>query len=76
MNHLKDKRILLTRTKEQNENTAQQLKALGAIPVYLPCLQIDYLKENIQKALKKIQADKPSNTDIIFSSSNGVKAVA
>ncbi|WP_038247931.1 uroporphyrinogen-III synthase [Ghiorsea bivora] len=76
MSHLQGKRILLTRTKEQNKNTAQQLKAIGAIPVYLPCIQIDYLKENIQQALKKIQADNPSNTDIIFSSSNGVKAVA
>lgn len=76
MTHLKGKRILLTRTKEQNKNTAQLVKSMGAIPVCLPCIHIDYLSTNIRQALKKLHANNASNTDIIFSSSNGVKAVA
>jgi len=76
MKHLQNKRILLTRTSEQNKNTAQQLKSIGAIPVYFPCIQIDYLNENIQQALTRLHTEKARNTDIIFSSSNGVKALA
>lgn len=75
MNHLQDKRILLTRTSEQNKNTAKQLKSMGAIPVYFPCIQIDYLNNNIQQALTRLYTEKARNADIIFSSSNGVKAV-
>ncbi len=76
MNHLQNKRILLTRTSEQNKNTAKQLKSMGAMPVYFPCIQIDYLNNNIQQALTKLHTENTRSTDIIFSSSNGVKAVA
>ncbi len=76
MSHLKGKRILLTRTVEQNKNTAQTVGKTGAIPVLFPCINITYLSKNIQQTLAEIQAEEPVNTDIIFSSSNGVKAVA
>jgi uroporphyrinogen-III synthase len=76
MNHLQDKRILLTRTSEQNQNTAKQLQSMGAIPIYFPCIQIDELHENIQQVLTRLHTEDADNTDIIFSSSNGVKAVA
>lgn len=76
MTHLKGKRILLTRTAEQNKNTAQLVESLGATPVLFPCIHIDYFTTNIQQALTAIQTEKQKGTDIIFSSSNGVKAVA
>lgn len=76
MSHLKGKHILLTRTAEQNKNTAQVVEKTGAIPVLFPCIHITYLSENIQQTLAEIQTEEPVNTDIIFSSSNGVKAVA
>jgi len=76
MSHLKGKRILLTRTAEQNKNTAQVVEKTGATPVLFPCIHITYLNKNIQQTLAEIQTEEPADTDIIFSSSNGVKAVA
>ncbi|MDQ7058873.1 MAG: uroporphyrinogen-III synthase [Ghiorsea sp.] len=75
MTHLKGKRILLTRTAEQNKSTAQLVKSMGAIPILFPCIHIDYFSTNIQQTIKDLQAGEIKNTDIIFSSSNGVKAV-
>ncbi|MDQ7001426.1 MAG: uroporphyrinogen-III synthase [Ghiorsea sp.] len=75
MKHIKGKRILLTRTAEQNQSTAQWLTSLGAIPVLFPCIHIEHLTANIQHAWSDIQAH-PKHTDIIFSSRNGVQAVA
>jgi len=76
MSHLKGKRILLTRTAEQNKNTALVVEKTEAIPVLFPCIHITYLNKNIQQTLAEIQTEEPADTDIIFSSSNGVKAVA
>jgi len=76
MSHLKGKRILLTRTAEQNKNTAQVVEETGAIPVLFPCIHITYLNNNIQQTLAEIQTEEPADTDIIFSSSNGAKAMA
>ncbi len=76
MNHLQQKRILLTRTAEQNQQTAKLVASLGAIPVLFPCNQVQALPEAINKAWQVLQQPPQQATDIIFSSRNGVEAVA
>ena len=76
MNHLADKRILLTRTVAQNEATASLLAEYEATPVLFPCLDIRYLNTSIQSGLKQLEQSPVQTTDVIFSSSNGVLAVA
>ncbi|MDX8388145.1 MAG: uroporphyrinogen-III synthase [Ghiorsea sp.] len=76
MSFLTDKNILLTRTAEQNEATAALVKTYGAKPTLFPCIDILYLTQALQRALTELkQADK-NTTAIIFSSSNGVLALA
>jgi len=75
MNYLSGKHILLTRTAKQNIATAPLLSDYKAIPVHFPCLDITYLKASIDSGLKKLE-QKHTHADVIFSSSNGVLAVA
>ena len=75
MKHLHGKHILLTRTPEQNKETAKLVTSLGAIPESLPCTSIISLPQPIQQAWAGLQ-EFPENTDVIFSSRNGVQAVA
>ncbi|MDQ7004472.1 MAG: uroporphyrinogen-III synthase [Ghiorsea sp.] len=76
MNHLQDKHILLTRTEAQNKTTAKLVSKVGAMPVLFPCASIQILTENIQHAWQILSQLPTKNTDIIFSSRNGVEAVA
>ena len=76
MNHLQQKRILLTRTAEQNQQTAKLVTSLGAIPVLFPCNQVQALPGVINKAWQDLQQPTKQTTDIIFSSRNGIEALA
>ncbi len=76
MNHLGGKHILLTRTAKQNKTTAELVQSLGAIPELLPCTSIEVLEDNIQRDWLAMQTNLPSGSDVIFSSRNGVEAVA
>jgi len=76
MQNLHAKNILLTRASEQNKKTATLLKNYGANPVLFPCLDIEYLNGDIQTGITKLKQSHAGTTDVIFSSSNGVFAVA
>jgi len=76
MNFLHDKHILLTRTAEQNKTTAKLVASYHAKAVFFPCLSIEYLPRNIQSSFDILSETTPTTTDIIFSSRNGVLAVA
>jgi len=76
MNLLSNKRILLTRTVAQNKKTALLLAEYDAIPVLFPCLDMEYLAGSIQSGLAQLEQSPAHTTDVIFSSSNGVLAVA
>jgi uroporphyrinogen III methyltransferase/synthase len=76
MQYLKHKNIMLTRTAEQNEASLSLLESYAAKPVLFPCLNIEYLKQNIQEVWEVLRKNASENTDIIFSSRNGVAAVA
>ena len=65
--------ILITRSSDQAELTAEAVRARGATALLLPCLEIERLDDNIRKSLPKLQHGKGS---ILFTSSNGVHAVA
>jgi len=76
MNFLYGKHILLTRTAEQNKATAKLVESYHAKAVLFPCLSIEYLPQNIQPSFDALVQTTPATTDIIFSSRNGVLAVA
>jgi len=76
MKYLQGKRILLTRTAEQNQATAKLVRDSGAIPVCLPCASIEVSDTHIHRAMQVLQSWPASDTDVIFSSRNGVWAVA
>ncbi len=76
MNHLHGKHILLTRTAAQNKTTAKLVSQLGAVPVLFPCTHIEILHQNIQSYIQTLLQLPEQDCDIIFSSRNGVEAVA
>ncbi len=76
LKHIQGKRILLTRTAEQNQHTATLVAAFGATPVLLACTKISPLTQHIQQAWQALKQTNPQTTHIIFSSQNGVNAVA
>lgn len=76
MSHICGKTILLTRHAEQNIKIASMVAEYQAIPVCLPCLKREFLSANIQQQLQKMAVYDPHTTDIIFTSQNGVAAVA
>lgn len=69
---LRGKRILITRPQPQAEQTARLIEARGAIPLYLPCLQVNCLPLDHQQ----IKAQVKEATDILFTSANGVHCLA
>jgi len=75
VNFLQGKRILLTRTEAQNQQTATLVQKHGAIPVFFPCLAIHFLHGNMRVALHDLQSARNQGSDIIFSSRNGVLAM-
>ncbi len=69
---LAGKRILITRAQHQIPSVAKLIEQAQAIPIALPCLALQQLPENITTALNHVQ----NYSDVLFSSSNGVHAVA
>ena len=76
MNHLHGKHILLTRTEAQNKTTAELVAKLDATPVLFPCTHIEVLRQSIQDGINALSQLPAQDVDIIFSSRNGVEAVA
>ncbi|MDX8382392.1 MAG: uroporphyrinogen-III synthase [Ghiorsea sp.] len=74
MKHLLGKSILLTRSTDQNKKTAALVKSFGAKPVLFPCSSIVPVVEHIQVAWEALQ--ESTQSDVIFSSPNGVNIVA
>ena len=66
---LEDKRILLTRSAQHLTALAATVSARGAMPIAFPCLQVEVLADAIGQATG-------SYSDVAFTSSNGVQAVA
>jgi len=75
MQHLKGKSILLTRSPSQNIKTAVEVQTFCAKPVLFPCSSVVPLMNSIQTAWIALKKNK-QKVDIIFSSRNGVEAVA
>jgi len=69
---LHDCRILVTRSKQQFQATADLIEVRGGIAIALPCLEIEYLQTNIHTALSQLNA----YTDVLFTSRNGIEALA
>ncbi|MDQ6953043.1 MAG: uroporphyrinogen-III synthase [Mariprofundaceae bacterium] len=65
-------RILVTRSKQQYQGTADLIEVRGGIAIALPCLEIEYLQQNIQDALNQMK----QYTDVLLTSRNGVEALA
>jgi uroporphyrinogen-III synthase len=74
---LQGKRILVTRTREQASALNERLRALGAIPVEFPTIQIVPPEhwEPLDRALLRLCAGEgePYYTWLVFTSANGVK---
>ncbi len=76
MSHLSGKSILLTRGGEQNLKLADLVHEYGATPIFFPCLRREILTENIVQAIDDLLLLDPSQTDILFTSQNGVTSLA
>jgi len=70
---LAGRNILITRSEDQAESTASAIQKRGAKPLLFPCLEMERLDDNIRRSLSKLQHGK---INILFTSSNGVHAVA
>ncbi|MCF7820827.1 MAG: uroporphyrinogen-III synthase [Mariprofundaceae bacterium] len=70
---LAGKRILITRSSEQAEATATEIGRRGGKALFLPCLEVECLAENIQQSLPILE--DPS-VDVLFTSRNAVECVA
>lgn len=72
MNVLCGKRILVTRSIGQAQETAQDIRRRGGIPVLFPCLAVQCLAKEVEGAFAKIKGD----TGVLFTSVNGVECAA
>ncbi|MDX8383741.1 MAG: adenine phosphoribosyltransferase [Ghiorsea sp.] len=72
---LQAKNILLTRTAEQNQQTAPLLIEYGANPVFFPCFTLEHMMSEMEAGLQALAATPMQDVDVIFSSRNGVKAI-
>jgi len=69
---LEHKRILLTRSNQHVDALNQSLCSRGAIAVPFPCLQVEILSEDFKTVINSIS----DYSDVVFTSTNGVDAVA
>lgn len=70
--HLSGRRIVITRPEADAARLAQRLRALGAIPVVMPSIEIEFTDPpELDRALK----DLSTYHWVIFTSRNGVEAV-
>ncbi|MDX8390019.1 MAG: uroporphyrinogen-III synthase [Mariprofundaceae bacterium] len=72
MHSLYDKTILVTRAVHQYAECAKLIQTYGAIPLALPCLEIQQLPDMIHQSAKSMKPD----SHLLFTSRNGVQAVA
>lgn len=70
---LAGKTVLVTRTEEQATATGRAIAGRGGTALFLPCLELERLDENIRSALPMLQNGPAS---VLFTSSNGVHSVA
>jgi len=70
---LADKQILITRSSDQAEATAAEIRRRGGEPLSLPCLEVECLTENILRSLPILEA---SSLELLFTSRNAVTCVA
>jgi len=70
---LAGKSILVTRAIDQAQATAAKIRERGGEALFLPCLEIECLAENIQKSLPILE---DSGVDVLFTSRNAVACVA
>jgi len=72
MKGLAGKRILVTRSCQQAEETGRALRKLGAEPILFPCLDFRYNLQQVKRGLALLREPK---TEALFTSSNAVHAV-
>jgi len=70
---LAGKTVLITRTEAQAQATAEAVTGRGGRPLFLPCLELECLKQNILHSLERLQ---DNGTEVLFTSRNGVECVA
>ena len=70
---LTGKRILITRPRDQAEEFARQLQALGAIPIFFPVIRIATIQDSsaLDRALRQLDR----YNWLVLTSVNGVRAV-
>jgi uroporphyrinogen-III synthase len=75
---LQDKRILVTRTREQADVLSQQLRASGAVPVEFPTIRIvppqqwEALDAALSRLFEGDSSQSPYYSWLVFTSANGV----
>ncbi len=74
MEWLRGKRIAVTRELDQAKHTAAMIERRGGLPIYFPCLKRNLLLESVQNILPQLQKGSPEV--LLFTSANGVDAVA
>ncbi len=62
------KSILITRSRQQQDELAGMIRRRGGIPFSFPCLEIEPLLDNIRRGINML---RPGD-DVLFTSSNGV----
>jgi uroporphyrinogen-III synthase len=73
---LKDKRILITRTRHQASDLAAQLEALGATPILIPTIEIISPESYapLDDALAQLETSRDESYDwLLFTSANAVE---
>jgi len=69
--NLEDKHILLTRSVEYLPALDDAVRARGALPVHLPCLEIEVIFDALQQSVSSLSW----YGDIVFTSSNAVQVL-
>jgi len=69
---LTGKHVLVTRAAEYAPALAELIRVRGATAEILPCLAVEYLPDAIDRGLHAL----PAHQDVLFTSANGVIAVA
>jgi len=70
---LAGKRILITRSSDQAEATATEIRRRGGEALFLPCLEVECLAETILQSLPILE---DSSVELLFTSRNAVECVA
>ncbi|TYS68961.1 uroporphyrinogen-III synthase [Sutcliffiella horikoshii] len=69
---LADKRILITRSKEQARYFSKQIQSLGGTSLEVPLIQFQHVSDN-ESVAEDIKSNLPDYEWIVFTSVNGVK---